>query len=314
MQNILKNTTDDDSTVAPWILLLMICGYVITALFIFNFLSFIVIGAIFGYDLQELINILSNPNASEDARLPLMLTQGITSLGAFVLAPVIFIKLHLKLSLRPFFAAPEQLIRPVFLTIVILFCFMVANSVVIEWNQNINMPGIFSSFEEWAQSKELQLEELTEYLTSFNGIEEYLIAMLVIAVLPAIGEELLFRGLIQNLFRKALGNHHLAIWAAAVLFGVMHFQFYGVVPRIFLGALFGYIYYWSGHLSLAMIGHFVNNGLTLTLLYFTQLEFTDFDPTSTENSPPFYVVSIFFVAGAVLLYLFRNYFSETKNA
>ncbi|MEQ9307199.1 MAG: CPBP family intramembrane glutamic endopeptidase [Marinoscillum sp.] len=314
MQNILKNTSADDNTVAPWILLLMISGYVVAALFAFTLFSQLLIGVLFGYGLQEIVTLFSNPSATEDARLPLMLMQGVTSLGAFVLAPILFIKFHLKLPLKPFFEIPKQATRPVFMTIVVLFCFMVANSIVIEWNQNINIPEFLSWFEEWAQSKELQLEELTEYLTSFTGIHEYLIAMLVIAVLPAVGEELLFRGLIQNLFQKATGNHHVAIWVAAILFGVMHFQFYGVVPRIFLGALFGYLYYWSGHLSLAMIGHFINNGLTLTLLYFTQLELTDFDPTSMENSPPFYVVSIFFVAGAVLLYLFRNYFSQMKNA
>ena len=181
-------------------------------------------------------------------------------------------------------------------------------------NQNIQMPEFLSSFETWAQEKELQLEELTEYLTSFPSTSQFLIALIIIAVIPAVGEELLFRGLIQNLLAKAFQNYHVGIWLSAFLFGVMHFQFYGVVPRILLGALFGYLYYWSGSLSLAMLGHFINNGLTLILLYLSQLEILDFDPTNTETPPPLYVITIFFFGGAALLYLFRNYFQQTKNA
>ena len=195
-----------------------------------------------------------------------------------------------------------------------MLCFMIANSIIIEWNQNIQMPEFLSSFETWAQEKELQLEELTEYLTSFPSTSQFLIALIIIAVIPAVGEELLFRGLIQNLLAKAFQNYHVGIWLSAFLFGVMHFQFYGVVPRILLGALFGYLYYWSGSLSLAMLGHFINNGLTLILLYLSQLEILDFDPTNTETPPPLYVITIFFFGGAALLYLFRNYFQQTKNA
>lgn len=312
MQNILKNTSEGDSSTNPWIFLLILGGYVLAALFLFSFIAQLVIMVIFDYDLQQTLSIVSNPLGSEGAKIPLMIMQAVTSLGAFVIVPIFFIHFNLKLPLGQFFQLPRQTIRPILMTVVILFCFMVANSVVIEWNQGLEMPDSFSWFENWAQGKEAQLEELTKYLTTFSGVHEYLIALVVIALIPAIGEELLFRGLIQNLFGKAFGAHA-AIWLSAIIFGVFHFQFYGVVPRIMLGALFGYLYYWSGYLSLAMVGHFINNGLTLTLLYFSQIKFIDYDPTGTEPSPPFYVVAIFFVAGAVLLYLFKNLFALKRN-
>ncbi|MFH6985138.1 CPBP family intramembrane glutamic endopeptidase [Marinoscillum luteum] len=311
MQNILKNTDEGDST--PWMLLLILGGYVLAALFLFSFIAQGLIMLLFNYDVQESLGILTNPYGSESAKLPLMIIQAVTSIGAFIVVPLFFIKVNLKGRYAPFFNFPEQALRPILMTVVILFCFMVANSVVIEWNQNVDMPDIFSWFENWAQSKEAQLEKLTEYLTTFSGIHEYLIALVVIALIPAVGEELLFRGLIQNLFGKAFNNPHVAIWLSAIIFGIFHFQFYGVVPRVFLGALFGYLYYWSGYLSLAMVGHFINNGLTLTLLYFSQIKFINYNPAETDSSPPLYVVGIFFLAGAVLLYLFRNLFPE-KNA
>ncbi|WP_421875040.1 CPBP family intramembrane glutamic endopeptidase [Marinoscillum sp.] len=314
MLNILKNATGGQSSLAPWLLLLILIGYVVASLFAFTILAQLMVGALYGYGVNEISSLLLNPAAFEDGRAPIMLIQGISSIGAFIVAPIFFIYTNLKLKLSDFISGPAEPMRPIFMTILIMFCFIISNSIVIEWNQSIQMPEFLSWFENWAQEKELRLEELTEYLTSFVSIDQFLIAILVIGIIPAVGEELLFRGLIQNLFAKAFKNYHVGIWLSAIIFGAFHLQFYGVVPRILLGALFGYLYYWSGSLSLAILGHFINNGLTLILLYLSQLAILDFDPTDAETSPPTYVILIFFVGGSVLLYLFRNYFSKTKDA
>lgn len=310
MNNILKNTTSG----SPWLYLLILGGYVLTALFLFNYLGLLIVMGIYGYDHAQALALFTTPYTSSDSKVPLLIIQGVTSLGAFVVVPFTYMRWTLESSAASFFQTPKPLGRPVLMTAAIVFCFMVAISVVVEWNQQIDLPDIISGFEEWALSKEAQLEQITKYLTSFDTPAEFLLAMLVIAVLPAVGEELLFRGLIQNLFGRAFANHHVAIWTAAILFGAFHLQFYGVVPRILLGALFGYIYYWSGHLSLAMVGHFVNNGLTLCMLYAAQLGLSSFDPLEDQTAPPFYATALFFVVGGVLLYLFKNYFALTKNA
>ncbi|RED99578.1 CPBP family intramembrane glutamic endopeptidase [Marinoscillum furvescens] len=314
MNNILKNTTTGTEPGSPWLYLLILGGYVLTALFLFNYLGLLIVMGIYGIDHAQALALFTNPYTNGDSKVPLLIIQGVTSLGAFVIVPFAYMRWTLSSSASSFFQTPTPASRPMLMTAAIVFCFMVANSVVVEWNQNIDLPDFISGFEQWAQSKEAQLEQITRYLTSFDSLSEFWLAMVVIAVLPAVGEELLFRGLVQNLFGKAFANHHVAIWTAAILFGMFHLQFYGVVPRIFLGALFGYIYYWSGHLSLAMVGHFVNNGLTLCMLYAAQLGYTSFDPMDDQASPPLYVTALFFVVGGVLLYLFKNYFALTKNA
>ena len=314
MQNILRNAKGGQNSMAPWILLLILIGYVIAALFAFTLISQLLVGVVYGYDMAEFARVLMNPSNSEDARGAIMLMQGITSVGMFIATPVFFIYTNLKLNLNDFVTKIESPLRPVFMTMLIMLCFMIANSIIIEWNQSIQLPEFLSWFENWAQEKELQLEELTEYLTSFARFDQFLVALVVIAIIPAVGEELLFRGLIQNLFAKAFSNHHVAIWLSAFIFGVFHFQFYGVIPRILLGALFGYLYYWSGNLTLAILGHFINNGLTLILLYLSQLNILEFDPTDADTSPPAYVILIFFIGGSALLYLFRNYFTRTEDA
>lgn len=314
MQNILKHVPAGDRSVAPWILLLILIVYVFCGIIVFTGAGQFLVATIYGYSDTEVMGLMSNPFEYEDGQLPIMIIQGLMSLGGFVLIPILFIYFHLKLRIGEFLHLPENKYQTFFMTLVIMFCFMVANSVIIEWNQNMDLPDALSPFENWAQAKELQLEKLTNYLTLFDGLGDLLIALIVIAVLPAVGEELLFRGLIQNLFNKAFKNPHVAIWLSAFLFAVFHFQLYGVIPRMLLGALFGYLYYWSGYLSIAVLAHFINNGLTLILLYLSQQRIIDYDPTAANAAPPLFMTIIFAVVGTVLLVLFKNYFDRKEHA
>ena len=104
-------------------------------------------------------------------------------------------------------------------------------------------------------------------LTDFDGPAALLVGLLVMALLPAIGEELLFRGLIQNGLQRLLGSPGAAIWATAAVFSAIHMQFVGFLPRLLLGAVFGYFYARSRNLLVPVTAHFFNNALTLGLLY-----------------------------------------------
>lgn len=313
MRDLLKNATASDQAATPWLLLMVLGGFVFAGLFLFQFIALGLVMPFFNYDLEQTLLTLSDPFGMVDAWMPLMIVQGVTHIGTFILVPLFFIHKYLKLSFGEFFTIPPKNYQPVFMVLIIVFCFMVANSVVIEWNQNIRFPESLKWFEQQAQSKELQLTKFIEYLTSFSNLWEFLLALLIIAVVPAVGEELLFRGLMQPLFTAAFKNVHLAIWASALLFGLFHLQFYGVVPRMLLGVLFGYLCYWSGHLSIAMFAHFLNNGLTLFMLYLSQLNVIDYDPTDTSVSPPYYIILLFFGVGCVLLYLYKNYFAAQEE-
>lgn len=314
MQNILKHAPAGDRSVTPWILLLILIVYVFCGIIVFTGAGQFLVTLIYGYSQTDVMGLLASPFDYEDGQKPIMIIQGMMSLGGFVLIPILFIFFHLKLRMRFFFKVPKELYQSFFMTLIIMFCFMVTNSIVIEWNQNIDLPDAFSPFENWAKNKELELEKLTNYLTIFDSFGDLLIALIVIAILPAVGEELLFRGLIQNLFNKAFNNPHVAIWLSAFLFAVFHFQLYGIIPRMLLGALFGYLYYWSGYLSIAMLAHFINNGLTLIMLFLTQQNVIDYDPTGLEATPPIYMILLFLLTGSVLLFFFKNYFDKKQNA
>jgi uncharacterized protein len=196
--------------------------------------------------------------------------------------------------------------------VILVIVFMGVNSVFIEWNSTAEFPEFLKGFEQWAREKEDLAAKMTEFLTQFNSVFEVAIALFVIAVLPAIGEEIVFRGIVQNLLRKLTSNIHVSIWIAAFLFSAIHLQFFGFVPRLLLGALFGYLYYWSGSLTMAMLAHFVNNGFSVLAIYFYQKGTMTYDLESPE-SLPLTAVAVCTVATAGLLFYFYNYFRNLKS-
>jgi membrane protease YdiL (CAAX protease family) len=133
-----------------------------------------------------------------------------------------------------------------------------------------------------------------------------LVGMFVIAVLPAVGEELVFRGIVQRRLYTLVRNPHVAIWTAALAFSAIHVQFFGFFPRLLLGALFGYLYYWSGNLWYPIFAHFVNNGFTLLMLYLHQQGSVEMDIESIETVS-WSVALISLVSSGALLYFFRQH-------
>jgi uncharacterized protein len=107
-----------------------------------------------------------------------------------------------------------------------------------------------------------------EVILGLNNFSEYLIALLLIAFIPAVCEEALFRGGLQQFLTKATGSFWLAVIVVSVIFSAAHFSYFGFLSRLFLGILLGLIYHYSGRLWLCIIGHFINNAIVVTVLYY----------------------------------------------
>ena len=120
--------------------------------------------------------------------------------------------------------------------------------------------------------KEIEAQTLliTEQFLLMDTPIDLLLMLGLIGLVAAIGEELLFRGVLQNLFQEWFGSPHIAIWLTAFLFSVIHLQYYAVLPRLVLGALIGYVYVNSGNLRSAMLLHFFYNSTLVLLTFFIQ--------------------------------------------
>ena len=132
-------------------------------------------------------------------------------------------------------------------------------------NEWLLVPG--SPLHTWAGDLEAQAAALTEQILRFSSTAEGVAVLISVAFLPALCEEWLFRGTLQPLLIRATGNVHAGVWLTAAVFSAIHLQFFGFLPRMLLGALFGYLVAHSRSLWPAIISHFVNNGTVVVMAW-----------------------------------------------
>ena len=284
--------------------LLVITGLVFLGIFGFGFLGLAV--AYFTIPATEFQAVIGNPmQYGSQGRMVQLMLQGMAATGGFILSSLLYIRLrnpHPGLSLVAT-VSPRPLADNLIIlwTLLLIPALLPLLELTVEWNKSLNLPD--GALETYMKSMEEKAGELTLFMTGFESLGEFLLGMVVLAILPAIGEELVFRGILQPLFFSATGSWHRAIWITAFVFSFIHFQFYGFLPRMLLGALFGYLYYWSGNISIPILGHFMNNGLTVTLIYLSKRGNLNIDPEALPAAPlPVLIGSA--VAGAAVLYRF----------
>ncbi len=143
------------------------------------------------------------------------------------------------------------------------------------FNAKMHFPEWLGSVEEWMREAEDAAARLTEAFLSTRSVGGLLFNLLMIAVLPAVGEELLFRGVIQETLTRWTRNAHWGIWLSAALFSALHMQFYGFIPRMLLAGMFGYLLHWSGSLWLPILAHFVNNAAAVMAIWLSEKNIID---------------------------------------
>jgi membrane protease YdiL (CAAX protease family) len=135
----------------------------------------------------------------------------------------------------------------------------------------------------WASSLEDQAQDTLEAILKMDNPLIFLANLLLIAVLPGIGEELIFRGILQKELSGLFRNPIAGIWVAAFIFSAIHLQFEGFLPRLALGAVLGYLFYWTNNLWIPIIVHAFNNGLQVILIYAMDLDISTFDETGSDQ-------------------------------
>ncbi len=120
---------------------------------------------------------------------------------------------------------------------------------------------------QWMIDMESSTGNILEAIIAKENFYEIIVNVLLIAVIPGIGEELMFRGIIQQQFGRLLKNEHITVWLSAAFFSAIHMQFQGFLARMILGALLGYLLIWTRSLWVPMIVHFLNNGLQVIAIY-----------------------------------------------
>jgi hypothetical protein len=229
----------------------------------------------------------------------------------FLLPSLVFAMLADRQPLR--FAGLKKPDKARFLWLGILV--IVCGYLMVEWlgmlNEEFVRQLMGKSAQQWIEKGESDVGGTLQNILSLNSIGQLLKSIFFVGVLAAIGEELFFRGILQRILIQLFRRPWLGILITAAIFSAVHGQFLGFLPRMVLGILLGYLYWYSGSIYTSMIAHLVFNGIQVLLLYFRVL---DFNNSSGGGGPLFSIIGLVALACVAALIYYMSRLSRTQWA
>lgn len=288
----------------PSLSLLLLIVLALAGALVFTILGVVIAGSIYGFN--HILYTISAPASwkrNEIGMMVLKIIQICSSFGMFVVPALLFAKIE-----RKNWANYLKLHTTSYLLIVLTALIMLASMPILEWvtawNQKMEFPAILKSIEQWMRNKEDTAKEFVNNLLVMHTKNALLINLLTLAIIPAVGEELIFRGCLQRIFSRWVGNQQAGIWIVAFIFSAIHLQFFGFLPRMLLGALFGYLLLWGGSLYVPIFAHFINNAMVVIVSYVYQQQGIAMDQFDRTEPSTWYICLVSFAVTTILLYGF----------
>ena len=309
MENLSQPILETYPQRPPWRNVMLLLGFILLGMSAGNLLGIAVVVFLSMFSpstlsVEQFAELMQTPDKFPNAWLYIMIIQAISHLFTFLIPSLAYWQWSEKHHVVRFLHKSLPSVSLLILTLLLVVVFMPFNTWIIDWNSHLQFPNGLSQLETWMRTKEDELGNLTRFLTRFDSLPRLVVALVVIAIIPAVGEEVLFRGIIQRKIYNKTGEMHAAIWLSAALFSAIHLQFYGFVPRLLLGAMFGYLYAWSRNLWTAIFAHFINNGFTVLMLFLSYRGIVDVDLENTKSSVPLAGAALsLLITMGLLLYL-----------
>ncbi|MFM8432844.1 MAG: lysostaphin resistance A-like protein [Bacteroidota bacterium] len=286
--------------------LLITIGVCLVLTTLFTTIAFMGCSAYLGLsasELQALASDYSDPTGIAIAKV----LQSMMSLGFFIIPPFVLAFLF-NGEIKSYLLLENPADKQAFLAVIglVILLLPLVNALG-EFNNQLKLPESMAGIEKLMREKEDQLALLTKAFLRMPGVSDLLLNIVVVALLPAIGEELVFRGVLQRLFNELVRNRHAAVILTAFVFSAIHMQFYGFLPRFVLGLLLGYLTVWSGSLWLSVTAHFVNNAGAVLMSFLFEHGYSSVNPDEYgTSSSDFLMVMLSIVLGAALLFWIRR--------
>ncbi|MDA8886210.1 CPBP family intramembrane metalloprotease [Bacteroidia bacterium] len=168
-------------------------------------------------------------------------------------------------------------------------------------------------FHTWLLTQENTNNEMYEAMIGPKTALSFLTSVLFMALLPAVAEELFFRGFLMNVFHGLFKNIHISVFVTALIFSLVHTQFMKAIPMMFLAVIFGYAVYWTSSIWTSILAHFLNNFLAVVQLYL----FTDGDYNQAieqgQQLPMVANVALVLVVLGLFYYIQKHSNTKTQN-
>jgi len=297
---------------SPVFQLFILLILVTCSMLVFTFLAILISMPVYGF--SSLSEVISSMDVSQQDNLSLLrFFQVFNHIGIFLLPALLYV-VYFNYPILNFFKLNKPpLILSAFMVLILLISVVPILDVITTFNEKLELPQAFGKIELWLRQSEQNALELTERFLNVYTVYDLMFNIFMIALLPALGEELIFRGIIQKIFTDWIkGSPFIAIFITSVLFSALHMQFYSLLPRLLLGIVLGYLMYWSGTLWLPVAAHFINNFMAVMVYYLTANQIISMDPDHISTYLGLWGI-IASMAISILLFVFiRDY--ERKKA
>jgi len=253
--------------------LLLLLGLSLMSFFIVGLLGTFILSAITGITVEQLATISKMKTPHPQLGFFIRGMQLAQFLGLFLIPSWLAARLFSTQPTRAYLTLCRP-VHPGFWMIGITI--LLFSLPLVQWLGELNRAVEFPpALADWMKEKENDANDTVKALLGLRTVKDLLLNIVFVAGLAAVGEELLFRGVLQRMFFRQFGQAWPAILLSAFLFSAMHMQFYGFLPRFVLGILLGAVYWYSGSLWTAILGHFFYDTLLIVLVYFNPVLLQD---------------------------------------
>lgn len=245
---------------------------------IFTLIGSFVASQVYNLPIYDMQSLMKNTNA-------LIIMQIFSSIGAFVLPAIIYIKLFEKKPLNFLKIDKKPDVKVVVFTIILFFLANFVLGLLVKVMYFIPFENFDNAFIQGLLQAEKDGENTLKQFLVFESPLKFLVLFFMMAIIPAVGEELTFRGVFMNLFEKASNNIIFSIFFSAFIFSIVHMQLHNFLAILFMGIMLGSIYYLTKNLWISIIAHLFNNGLIVVASYLKSLNIISFDLTKSDELP-----------------------------
>lgn len=186
---------------------------------------------------------------------------------------------------------------------------------IIYYNADISFPDSMKGLEQTLRDWENAGADATAAIMSTTTVGGLIVNILIVGLFTGLAEEMFFRAGIQRMMMASRLSPAVAIWSAAAIFSFVHFQFFGFVPRLLLGAMFGYVYWRTGSIWAPALLHGINNSLVVVTEWINHRNGTTFDfeqyVTNTSGIPWWFIFSTLLT---ILFIIYSNNLSNKRIA
>ena len=283
----------------------MLIAFAIAGLMLTTIISGLVWTSMTGQDFKNYLDGIKNPDNADAYRV----IQVIMAVCSYLLPAIFTAWLINRKPLQLLGFSGQIQLSQAGLSILIMLIALFVGTALAYFNHIIPLPTSWRTrFDQWESEYNQQVESIVQLR---NG-KDYIIALIVMGFVPALCEETLFRGGLQNFLTRSSKNYWLSIIIVSLIFSAAHSSYYGFLSRLFLGIVLGLIYQYSGRLWLSVLAHFVNNAIAISVLYYYKTEGKSITETTKDVNTGWWAIFLLPLMIGLLIYL-KKASSPAKN-